>query len=319
MLWSALAEPAAAEEIPVLDEIVMVNSSGIETTFQVTAETSSTFSAGEVGASFTEPETTITVPDAALNAPDATAMVPTDEPVATIAPRVIIGPDNRVTMNTRTGVGRHIPYLTFTFPTGQYRCSGALVGPSTIVTAAHCLHNVEEGGWVTSAISAYFGVQGSEATHACSSVDFVVPNAWITTNNNPIHDFGIIQLGCAHSALNYGWMGYRDAGTGTVTGTNWNVSGYPGELPGIMLWNDTGSLGNSANANTRFRYIMDTTGGQSGGPLWRQESGSGCTVCVVGVHTSGFRNANDQPVYNEGSRMTGLFKAAVDGYTGFGG
>lgn len=221
--------------------------------------------------------------------------------------KVVVGADERITVNSRQGAYLRHAYLAFAKNDGNYRCSGALIGRSTIVTAGHCLYDGAKGGWVQG-MNAFFGIQDNAAYLSCPATSITVSSNWVNSHQ-PEHDWGVINLGCPVGDY-IGTMGYTDPGGALPPSGNWNVSGYPGDRPNYQLTVAAGQL-QLADIGTRFRYTMDTAGGQSGGPIWSMNPGNGCIECVVGVHTTGY-SILGAGTHNEGSRLTGSFKTAVD-------
>ena len=64
------------------------------------------------------------------------------------AGRQVFGTDDREQVkNTKTYPFSAIGYLEAKSKTGYGSCSATLIGPRTVLTAAHCLYNHEAGGW----------------------------------------------------------------------------------------------------------------------------------------------------------------------------
>lgn len=115
-----------------------------------------------------------------------------------------------------------------------------------------------------------------------------------------------VQLNCNAGEV-FGHYGFRDIGS--ILGGTWTVTGYPGDKvddSGYSMWQDSGAL-NTIHPN-RIYYSMDTAGGQSGGPLWRLESGTSCGNCVIGIHTLG------HGVSNSATRINATVAAAFKQY-----
>lgn len=248
-------------------------------------------------------ENQIAPQDVDLDTPRVDASTGVTSRPSEMSPRIVIGADERTRVrDVTTAPYSQMALILYNSGTTPYMCSGTLVGNRTFVTAGHCLHS---GGVWSTDVQVLFGMEGTTYRAGCYPSTLTAPNSWIN-NASRADDWGVIQLACnAGNAL--GHLGVRDVGTGAVSG-NATVTGYPGdkaaELGGYYLFQHAGAL-QSYNAK-QFSYTIDTAGGQSGGGIWRNESG--CGNCVLGVHTAGSTQLNF------GTRMTGAFKSAVDQY-----
>jgi len=169
------------------------------------------------------------------------------------------------------------------FPKGSAIGTGFLISEQDVLTAAHCLYDPELGGWATSItfIPARDGAH-KPLGHAHGK-EWQVPKRWRKQKDSTF-DYGIITLG---QKVNSNFFRLRSHPQALLEDENYNITGSPGDAgkKGEM-WTIRGPL----DKVDRFRlaYALDTTGGQSGSPIWRQ---CGCkyshNICV-GVHTDGF-------------------------------
>lgn len=82
-------------------------------------------------------------------------------------------------------------------------------------------------------------------------------------------------------------------GTGFEPAVAWNggdfsinggwVTGYPADHPYGTMWEDTGSV--TSNTRWTWRYSMDLTSGQSGGPTTVPCTPFGFAECLIGVNS----------------------------------
>lgn len=71
------------------------------------------------------------------------------------ANRQVIGADDRVQIkNTKVYPFTAIGYIEGKSKTGYGGCSGTLIGPRTVLTAAHCLYSHEDKDWLSDIIFA---------------------------------------------------------------------------------------------------------------------------------------------------------------------
>jgi len=205
-------------------------------------------------------------------------------PIESLHPESVIGPDGRVKINVTTNnPNRKIVYMIMTFPSAaQYTCTGWFIGSNDVATAAHCLYDPTEGGYVTSII-AYPGSNGVTAPFGSTTMNgtnrWVAPG-WIT-NGNPPNDYGVFQTSTNMGDI-VGWFGFAWQTSNVFLGT-YTVRGHPGDKPAGEMWSMSGKITNASGS--RLWYRMDTFGGQSGSPVYRTINNVCCYA--FGIHTYG--------------------------------
>lgn len=204
----------------------------------------------------------------------------------------LVGPvDNRVHEARTT----RYPYNTVChlgrdFGDGRWRgCSGVLVGPRRLLTAAHCLFSLK----LRRPPQRLRVVPGRADRDSMPygtrlAVAAYIPWRFLQPRNvadRRAHDYGIVVLGRPFERPNH-FMSLRalsDAGLrvlrerGRIT-----VAGYPADRPVGTLWHHSERLRHFTPS--RLFYSVDTCGGHSGSPIWAFQGGR---RAVIGVHTSG--------------------------------
>ncbi len=204
-------------------------------------------------------------------------------------PESVIGPDNRYPIsNTKAYPARAVALMTMS--TG--RCTAWMIGADTAVTAGHCVF--DGGAWSTN-VRIYPGYTGTSAPYGyCTARRLYSVTGW-TVSGNSDYDYGAVKLNCKVGNT-VGWFGFRWQ-SATLNGQGTIVQGYPGDKP-YTQW--------AANDFVRVTYARkifyanDTTGGESGSPVYNAISG--CNPCSIAVHTNGV-GLYGQP-YNSGTRIT---------------
>ncbi len=202
----------------------------------------------------------------------------------------IIGPDDRQRVNpTTTFPWSAVVSLEVDFDFGAtgFYCSGAIVGPTVVLTAAHCVFDHSSiQGWATNVrvipgrngASVPFGSQVASNLH--------VPSGYIS-NGTPALDVAIVTLSSSIVANPPGRFRYAGSNGSGLIGATANIVGYPGEAPTQQWWHAGPIVDRSYNASADtgiISYPTDTSAGQSGSPIWLF---NGTDRVIVGVHTRG--------------------------------
>jgi len=118
--------------------------------------------------------------------------------------------------------------------------------------------------------------------------------SWIN-NEFHEHDFALLTLD-SDIGLQTGWMGIETRPTfSSVYTLGLNLAGYPGDLDGGLNMYHDYDIGTDVT-NYNHWYDIDTSGGQSGGPVWRYD---GTDRYILTVHAY----SDDGSGSNHGTRL----------------
>ena len=189
--------------------------------------------------------------------------------------------------------------------------TGFIVDEHTIATAAHCVYNntflnitvdiVDTDNSVIDTITpTYIHVPSGFISPPQDQSSTYYDYALISVEED-LYDYGMFHLAVARD--NY------IANSGSVV-----VSGFPQDYPSEyshaewgIRFKASGTLNSSSSSNNyRLWYNADTSGGDSGGPVYVQEGVSANNTLyeyksVIGIHTNG---AGQGGSYNSGIRVT---------------
>lgn len=215
-----------------------------------------------------------------------------DKPVASVvAPGDAIGIDSVIGTDTRYRINSttSFPYRAIVHVTSSIGgCSGWMIGPDTVATAGHCLHN---GNWASN-VQVYPGRNGSSLPYgSCSATTLYSVVGW-TQNRNRDYDYGAIKLNC-NVGNSTGWFGFGWK-SASHNGEAEYIVGYPGDKSYGTMWRGNGTI--TISQSRRLYYNTDTFGGQSGSAVWNTVQ---CSVCAVAIHAYGV----DGTGYNGGTRI----------------
>ncbi|MCW8137599.1 MAG: tyrosinase family protein [Planctomycetota bacterium] len=187
--------------------------------------------------------------------------------------------------STKASPWRRICSLSIVAESGAtYVGTGFLVGPGTIVTAGHCVHHADLGGWASKIIVSA-GRDGDQVPYGSFTSDRYGALAQWVNDADPDFDIGVIQLDERLGDL-VGWFGLGALPDSSLKERRVNISGYPADKDprGREQWFSHNRL--LSVSRRRLYYEVDTFGGQSGSPVWIYEEGREEPV-VIGVHAYG--------------------------------
>jgi glutamyl endopeptidase len=205
---------------------------------------------------------------------------------------VVFGNDDRVRVDAgfmRTNPWRQICALRIKSKTGKlFAGTGWFIAPKAVATAGHCVFLQAEGGWPDSidVIPAKFGPNepfGRMTSRHYGSVD-----GWVESQKRDF-DYGVIFVDDPEVGKKVGNFEVQSLGDGDLKGAEAKISGYPADRDRaeFQYYHERPLISTTA---TQLLYEIDTFGGQSGSPIWRDTQESG--VVVVGIHTTGGATSN---------------------------
>jgi V8-like Glu-specific endopeptidase len=197
--------------------------------------------------------------------------------------RVFGSDDRKRVYGTRNYPWRTICKLEITAANGRrFGCSGAFIGPRTILTNGHCVFLHDHGGWARK-IRVIPGMNGSAQPYGYAESSFYHSVKGWTQSRSSNYDYAVIVLPSNKKLGNtVGWMGLANLSWTSLMGLRVNNSGYPGDKPyGTQWWNANNVL---AVTSRRVYYRLDTYNGQSGSPVWRYRNNK---RHIVAVHNTG--------------------------------
>lgn len=201
--------------------------------------------------------------------------------------RQIIGDNNMIKIEDTTiyEYYRARTHLKVTFPNGKVTVSsGTMIGPCTLITAAHCVYNEEFGGFATSIVAAP-GRNGNVYPYGTTtSKEISIPTAY---KNSAIaaNDIAVVNLKTL-IGVKSGHLICKYLPDSTLLNpyTGYEILGYPGS--GYTTWDGVTTNGELWGMGTR---ILDVSGKtlKHEGDTYPGHSGSGLVYMgeyVIAIH-----------------------------------
>ncbi len=210
----------------------------------------------------------------------------------TMSPNSIIGDDDRQRLSStevHTYPYSAIVLLYFGWDTDDddvvdsyYIGTGTMVGPVTILTAAHCLWNSDYGWPDDYRVYPFVSSSSLSGSTYYSASTFYIPSAYQSGINTQNNDWGIINLPSdCNLCDDTGYMGYSTSES--LLGKEFVISGYPGD---DCYYQNMASGTVIYETSTNCFYDIDTYGGESGAAVFSESTGTLWAVHAYGGTTS---------------------------------
>lgn len=206
----------------------------------------------------------------------------------------LIGKDNRTKVtDTEAFPYSAICYIEIDWPDGSTGLGTAWMIYSDIaITAGHCVYSSENGGWAEN-IKLWPGKDGfglwNNPYGTTETTSLHTATQW-TESEDGEYDWAVLELE-DNIGDETGWFGFGWT-SGDLTGTEVTISGYPGEHR-YYQYEMTDEI-TRCTTNKLYYNVLDTTGGQSGSPIYTSDN------IAYGIHCYGLNDNGE----NSGTRIT---------------
>ena len=226
------------------------------------------------------------------------------QPELLLLPRAedVVGTDDRIRVTgTQTYPWNTVGYIGNVYPSGTtYRGTGTIVTPYMVLTAGHMVYNWDaEGGYVSSLnfspgqrqtlrggpVEQPYG----EFTAASWQTNENYITALKTTQDDFKYDYAAVFFNTSFASV--GITTYMPVvfNISPPIGDIVNLAGYPGSVQGETnsqgMWRSSGDV--TSVTDRILYYNADTTGGNSGGPVWQLVSDQRRIIAIHVVSTPG--------------------------------
>jgi V8-like Glu-specific endopeptidase len=245
----------------------------------------------------------------------------------------IVGPrdDRSRVLRTRTFPYSAICHIERDFGDGRLSgCSAFLIGPTTLLTAAHCIASPLRLKLGVPGLAKRIRVRPGRDSKDGAPYGSQWAKSWrvhpdYLRTPRPLNDIGVIELARPFA----GDPGYfplispSDAALEQIRRTRLlHIAGYPGDKPIGTQWEHAERL--DKIGPDRLEYSVDTCPGHSGSPVWIIPD-PGMTPVVIAVHTAGPKPSSEGPwgcrpgaplapagLFNSGRRLSRAVRSRLE-------